>query len=446
MGSIPIARSIDLVIQLAFRYGESIWGQLAQILEPTFAKLDYSRSAMGRLHSYETQADEKERKGKRRAAIPSGPVGFDYGCLPYVMAVGSLDFPRHLSAAGIGAVAYGRTWSDVVEKIVPTITLVAQNGAELAKAFAEFSAWSKATDPDAVEIIFVFRKSGGYVLSISVEQSRLQRRCLGFHRTQRALIFAPAWFKPLDTVNPLLLNFRRRLSAPIAPFLFDGAVYNSRLSAWSGSGGAAPPDLQMIPGLEPLLKFEAEFIDEDQVTPNTIGWAALNARTLQPPQSRNALHRMRPSEIARQRIDSLRCHFPVTLERIRRTSAMVGIFASLRSEGVRVWQIEQAICNLVLTADMRRSGHFSGFHGRAGEQAVLKALDSRHEMADGGDVPVFEAADTRRQIVADANALLRYLGEKSADDLAKVQAALKSASVLEAQPALGKSAETNATE
>jgi hypothetical protein len=80
------------------------------------------------------------------------------------------------------------------------------------------------TDPDSVEITFVFRNCGGYVLAISQEYSRLQRRCLGFDRTHQAVAFAPTWFKPIDTVNPLLRQFRRYCSSPIAPFLFTGST------------------------------------------------------------------------------------------------------------------------------------------------------------------------------------------------------------------------------
>jgi hypothetical protein len=380
----------------------------------------------------------KETRAKR-VAILSETIGYDYGCLPYAVAVGSIDFPQHLSAASVGGIAYGSAWSDVVGKVVPTIALVGQKGDELAKAFEEFNEWSKATDPDSVEINFVFRKSGGYVLAISAEHLRLERRCLGFHRTHTPIIFGPTWFKELDTVNPLLLKFRSYCSGPIAPFLFNGVVYDSPLSTWRGSGESAPSDLQLIPGLDPLLKFEAEFIDEDRASPNTIGWIALHAGTQQPSKLPSGPPQRQPAEIAKQRIRMLRCHFPLTLERLHRSSAIVDIIANLTSEDVRVWQIEQATCNLVLSADMRAGGHFDGLSGRAAEEAILKTLDSRHEIADGGSIPLFELADIRRQVIADANALLQYLGEGSADNLARVQAALKSASVLEAEAAIAES-------
>jgi hypothetical protein len=133
-------------------------------------------------------------------------------------------------------------------------SLVAQNGDELAKAFEAFNAWSRMTDPDSVEITFVFRNSGGYVLAISPEYLRLERRCLGFDRTHQAVAFAPTWFKPIDSVHPLLLQFRRHCSAPIAPFLFTGATYFGPRGVLTP---ASAPDIRPIPNLEPLLRWNS---------------------------------------------------------------------------------------------------------------------------------------------------------------------------------------------
>ena len=145
------------------------------------------------------------------------------------MALATFEFPGHLSAASVDGVAYGSVWSEAIRQTIPTISLVAQNGNELTKAFEAFNAWSRMTDPDSVEITFVFRRnSGGYVLAISPEYSRLERRCLGFDRTHQAVAFAPTWFKPIDSVHPLLPQFRRHCSGPIAPFLFTGATYLDR--------------------------------------------------------------------------------------------------------------------------------------------------------------------------------------------------------------------------
>lgn len=385
----------------------------------------------------------KPKKRKKRTQRPAGrttpPRGFDFGCLPYAMALATFEFPGHLSAASVDGVAYGSVRSEAIRQTIPTISLVAQNGNELAKAFEAFNAWSRMTDPDSVEITFVFRNSGGYVLAISPEYSRLERRCLGFDRTHQAVALAPTWFKPIDSVHPLLRQFRQHCSAPIAPFLFTGATYVGPRGVLTP---ASTPDVRPIPHLEPLLKFEVKFVDEDEVTPESIGWLALKAVA----EPRTKLRKSsagpptpKPKDIARHRAKALAHHFPVTLERIRRSAHAPALLGELAVDGVRRWQVEQALCNLVLSTEIGRGPHYTGLSARKADNSIIKALRSRYELADGSAIRTFAGDVVRTQVLADANALLRFLGKKSVADLANAQAALASASAIEGAAGIGTS-------
>lgn len=313
------------------------------------------------------------------------------------------------------------------------ISLVAQRGDALAKAFEEFNAWSKATDPDSVEITFVFRKSGGYVIAISAEPSRLERRCLGFDRTHKPMVFAPTWFKPIDSVHPVLLEFRKHCSAPIAPFLFDGVEYSGPRSSLRDF---SPSDLHQIPGLKPLLKFNVTFIDEDEVVPHTLGWLALNIGSSPISKSPKGPPKPEPDDIAKQRVKTLAYHFPVTLERMRQSFHVRDLMRRLVGKRVNAWQIEQALCNLVLSGETNRGAHFVGLSGRKADSIILAALQSRYELASGEELPTFAEDLVCAQVVADGNALLRYLGKKSVYDLPANQAVLRSVSALQAPTAL----------
>ena len=335
------------------------------------------------------------------------------------MALASLEFPRHLSAAAVDGVAYSSVWSEALNRTVPTISLIAKHEDELVKAFKEFNAWSQMTDPDSVEVTFVFRKSGGYVLAISPENSRLKRRCLGFDRTSRVMTGAATWFKPIDSVHLLLRRFRSDCSTPIAPFVFDGVTYVGPQDVLTA---ASPPDVRTIRSLQPLLKFEVTFIDEDDVTPNSMGWHALKVGSRQESQSPTGPPKPDPGEVAKQRVKTLAHHFPVTLERIRRGLSVPRLMLRLAENGVRPWQIEQAFCNLVLSAEMGRGAHYIGLSARKAERGILQAIRSRHELADGSAIPTFAVEDVGTQVVADGNCLLRYLGKKSCRDLAGIQA------------------------
>jgi hypothetical protein len=380
---------------------------------------------------------KKKRKKKRKHKNSRGganvaPRGFDYGCPRYAMAVGSFGFPSHLSAASIDGVAYGSVWSKEVDQVIPTISLIGQHGEELAKAFEEFNAWSKMTDPDSLGLSFVFRKSGGYVLAISPEYSRLQRRCLGFDRTFTPITAAATWFKPIDSVNPLLLKFRKYCSAPIAPFLFDGAIYAGLRSALKGS---SIPHLRPTPGLKPLLKFEVEFVDEESIKPNTLGHMALNPGS-RPHLKSKGPPRPEPGDIAKLRVRTLLCHFPVTLERMRRNAFVLECVRQLNADGIHAWQVEQAFCNLLLSSEMTGAADFTKLSNDKVESSIIGALRSRHELAAGRDVPSFNLETLRAQVVADGTALLTYLDKKSGNDLAAIQAALRSGSLLDASTAI----------
>ena len=375
----------------------------------------------------------KKRRKASRTPPKKQPRGFDYGCLPYAFAVGSPDFLNHLNAASIDVVAYGDTWSEEVHQTVPTISLVGRHGAELAEVFKTFNAWSNLTDPDSVEITFVFRKTGGYVLVISAEFSRLERRCLGFSRTHRPLVFTGKWFKPMDSTNPLLLRFREYCTAPVAPYLFSGMIYSGQRELVSAS---SLPGVQLIPGLEPLLKFDVTFLDEDEVTPNTTGWIALNMGRKPLPTSPKEPQRPAPEDVALQRVKTLGYHFPVTLERLRRTESVRLLTRQLEAEGIRAWQIEQALCNLILSDDLGLASHYAGLSARKVESYILGELQSRYEVASGVELRTHTAEEIRTQVLADGNALLRHLGEKTVDNLVTLHAALKSLSALEAPTAV----------
>ena len=384
---------------------------------------------------------KRKKRTARSSAQRTQSRGFDYGCLPYVGALGSLEFPGHLSAASVDGVHYGAVWSEAVNQRVPTISLVALHGDELTKAFEEFNAWSQMTGPDSVDLTFVFRNNGGYVLAISPEYSRLERRCLGFERAHRARVINPMWFKPIPSVHPLLRKFRDYCFAPIAPFVFGGATYVGPRSVLTPQ---VPPEVSPIRGLKSLLKFEVAFIDEDDVTPNSIGWVALENELQQTPKTPPGPPKLGSDDIAKLRVKTLSHHFPVTLERIRRSVFLPPLVLQLAESGVRPWQVEQALCNLALSTEMGRGVHYVGLSARKAERVIIEAIESRYELADGGDFPEFSIEDIVTQVIADGNVLLKHLGRKDSQDLAGVQEALRSVSALEAAAAIDPPAQWSA--
>lgn len=106
-----------------------------------------------------TMRHQAERLGRRHAAASATAA---------LRACGSARY-QGLSDASIIGVAYGEAWAEEIERRVPMVTLIAQHADPLKEAFETFHAWAESTDADALELTFVFRTSGGYVLALSPE-------------------------------------------------------------------------------------------------------------------------------------------------------------------------------------------------------------------------------------------------------------------------------------
>ena len=369
---------------------------------------------------------KKKRKTRTRNRAPRAlRWGFDYGCPPNAIAVGGLELPTLLTDAHIDGVAYSMRDSPELNENVPAITLVAQDGDALANAFSMFHNWAESSDPDAVAVTFVFRGSHSYILGITPEPSRLEQRVLGYSRTRQAISSSALWCKPIDSVHPMLLSFRDHYeSSLIAPFILDGATYFGPRNAVPR---AASIQLREISGLHPLLKFEATFVDEHEVAPGTIGWLISQMQSSPNPQIAMGQNCPDTNEIANRRNRAISEHFPVTLERIRSNIEVREVSLKLLGEGIESWQVEQALCNLILGMAVDKE------HVKTRQQMrerIIEALDARFECADGGVLPLFEIDRIRSQVLADGNELLTHLKKNRKDDLSAMQSRLRSLGLL----------------
>lgn len=343
------------------------------------------------------------------------------------MAVGVYDFASHLTAASVDAVTYGHEHSEALGRDLPIISLIARDTDHLAKAFEEFATWAAVTDPDAVEVTFVFRENGGYLLTIEPEVTHLERRCLGFDRAHRATACSTMWIKSIQTIHPMLKRLREYSSRILSPFLFHGAIYTGSHSLLDAS---SPPKVSPLSVVPPLLKFTANFVDEKDVVPNSPAWIAVELDAGRESGSKPGTKMPSAADTARQRIRALRHHFPVTLARLSRSSWFLTLGNTLATSGIKAWQIEQALCNLVLCRDMGWSNHFTGLSARKLQEAVVQALRSRYELADGDDVPRFPLDQVQVQLLADGNTLLQEMRQKPQPNISDMQAALASVSAL----------------
>ena len=160
----------------------------------------------------------KHSKSVQVTAARNPVNGFDYGCLPKVMTVSDLDFPAQLSSASVVGATYGRVRSDALGRVIPTLSLIAENRTPIVNAFQAFNRWADATDPDSLELTIVFLNTEGYLLAIGPEPSRLKARCLRYDRSHQVTeMMSALWIKPIDSVHRLLREFQAYCRSPIAP-------------------------------------------------------------------------------------------------------------------------------------------------------------------------------------------------------------------------------------
>src|SRR5260370_16961447 len=256
-----------------------------------------------------------------------------------------------------------------------------ERGEGVAKAYSTFNAWAEATEPDSLELTIVFRQRGGYILALSPERSRLERRCLGFDRTHRVILMMMTWCKPIDTINPFLRKLREYVAAPVASFILGGAVHaGPALTADSSN-----PALLPASGADAMLKFEITIVDEADVKPDTVPWIAMQmASPTSRHRSKKKAELPSPSEIAKHRSKMLRTHFPVTLERLRRSPDVPALVQGLAADGIAAWQIAQTLCNLIVARSMSLGRHYTGLSSDKEQGAILRALTSLYAVADSG--------------------------------------------------------------
>jgi hypothetical protein len=196
----------------------------------------------------------------------------------------------------------------------------------------------------------------------------------------------------------------------ISPFLFGAAELQN---------ASTTPALNAVHPLNevaPLLKFEADFLDEDAVLPGTSHYSLLrrlqNSGPTRKYQKKSFLSSLpepkpqQPAEYFRHRARMLERHFPVTIERIR-AGRYAGIMNVLRSRGIKEWQFEQAACNLLLSASLFDGLPF--YPNLTAEELtsrVTSALERREEKSDTPEVTKFSTDQIIAQVQLDAAALL----------------------------------------
>lgn len=370
--------------------------------------------------------------------VPSREQGFDFGLEVHALAVSDISFIGLLGEAEVVACAYGYVGSGPLGVPMFEMSLVGTNPEPLRKAFTEFKRWAASSDGDAVELTFTFLKEGGYVLSICREHTRALRDLLGSGRTFSPILIGGTYIKRFDTRNPTVERFREFKSKHlISPFLFGAATV--------GRNTGTPPaiqDVSPLPDVEPLVKFEAGFLDEHATQPGSPHYSTIamihqprslgrkKRRPHLPPPPKPS---QQPAIHFRHRAEILQRHFPVTVERIR-AGRYPHTTSALQQKGVKDWQLEQAVANLLLSSSICNGQLFyANVPPEDLPRRVGEAIQQREERSDTPELTRFSTQDIVTQVQLDALALLRLEGQtiSISSGLDSLQKRLSSLNLLE---------------
>ena len=352
------------------------------------------------------------RKRRRTAQRHLSGYGFDYGIGITAAAISSMEFQKNLVDAEVVAVAYGLDYSQTLENHVPAITLVARNEESLRKAFEEFSNWAEWTDADAIELTIVFRKDGGYRLCINPEVGALYKRALQYDTVVNPVAFQVAWIKAIDTTSQPILDLRDMLSAGIIrPFLFRAACYSG---IFVGNRPPIPELFEPVSHRKELLKFEIRFVDEG--SKDHLHWQRIalgNGSLERGPSVEN--RKIPKSFVWTRRKEALKRLFPVTLWLLKSSETCIELRRAAEILGLHGWQIDQAICNLVLSREITDGNlHFQGCRKGDWPDQLWKTLYNRFEISgvDQQDTEWLTVDNVARQAILDARILLKQYGVK----------------------------------
>ena len=354
-------------------------------------------------------------KKKRRPSARHGTYrGFDYGIGIPVAAVGSIEFKNNLVDAEVVAVAYGDDYSKTLGVRVPAITLIGRNEEPLRKAFEEFSNWVENTDADAIELTMVFEKDGGYTLCINPEISALYKRALKYDTVANPMAIQVMWIKVIEATSQALLDLREVLSAGIIrPFLLRAARYNGILQV---NNPLVQELIEPISHREELLKFDIRFVDRG--SKEDLHWQRLALGEKGDEKTSVGKNRTMPrSMVWDRRSEALKRLFPVTLWRSRSLGPSIELRSAAKARGLSEWQVDQAICNLVLSKDITDGKlHFEGCSKSEWVDRFWESLTNRFEVSgvDQEDFAELTVGAIVRQAILDARILLEHYGVKRA--------------------------------
>lgn len=328
---------------------------------------------------------KKRETPVQKSVAKNAERGFDFGHQQRVMAMPSTDFNQALRDAEVIGCAYGYCKVDGMPQPVPSITLVGRNSSAFVRAYECFASWGCQEDGDVVDVDLLLQPDGGYDLWIGSEIERSLYRTIPQADLYDPIVVCVSWRKHFDTTNEMVHTIKQYCETGLHPVVISAAIGDPK----------NPTSLQIKPVTEwqNILKFRLGIIENSKSLMHA-RFAYSNEKITQ--KQGRPPHQESPEDICRRRTRTLDSAFPVSRERVRRSSLVQEVRKLNGFEDVSETQVVQGAINLMIS-DVLVPGdkHYRQVRGDY-SKAIWHAIESRIEIVDWTRRP----ADQEPSIVA----------------------------------------------
>jgi len=356
-------------------------------------------------------AKNKKKKQARTRRRPSkDPLdklgrGFDFGLQPRVMAMPDIEFNQALRDAGVIGCAYGYHPMEGIPDPVPSITLVGTDSAAFEKVYQHFVHWGCEEDGDVVDVDLLLKSDNSYDLWIGPEIKRSIYRTIPQSALFDTMSMNISWIKHIDSTNEMVYNLRQYCqSGRLSPIVI--------MAATSTEKNIRSMQIELVPSWKGILKFGLRILTEAEASLDPLhGFIATRSNQKKSPPPPKII----PKDLCQNRIMTLNTAFPVSRERILRSSLFDEVRGMNGFESVTEIQVTQAAINLMLSNELI----FGDKHYRQVTEDYYKkiwdAIAVRSDMADGS----LQSADLDPVVIAyqvelDVRATLSKMKRRSA--------------------------------
>jgi len=329
--------------------------------------------------------------------------GFDFGFQMRVMAAPDPEFNQALRDARVIGCGYGFQRLDGISQTIPCITLVGTNKAAFLRAYQEFVRWGCEEDGDVIDVNLLLQADGGYNLWIGPEIERTMYRTIPQSALFDTMVMGLSWIKHIDSTNAMVHEIKRYCSTGLHPVFIYAALGNPD----NPSSG----HVKLIPEWKGILKFDLKIIEQANAPSGSLFAASRERSSKRQSQPESKLA---PEDLHRRRLRTLDTAFPVSRERVRRSSLVDEVRRLPGFDSVTDTQVVQGAINLMMSAELVAGDrHYRQLTGDV-DKAIWSAIASRVEFADGGARPAdMPPSLVAKQVELDVKAALTKLKERN---------------------------------